>query len=142
MPNRYLPPSVDHYWVFALYLVLPPMIGSLVGALLAQLARRRGWRVKTSTLSMLFGVLAYAAGTIGALLAAGGLSIQTILLRVLGGVVLTWPISLIVGPIALIYIWQLATGRESFRDSTIVVVSALGFMTQLAFLIFFLSGSS
>ena len=129
-------------WIAAGRLLIPFVVGSLFGAALADLIRRFGWPrdvISVAPISMMFGVLAYAVMFAVDFTAFG--MFKSIWGGLLIALVVTWPITLVLGPVCFIYIANLKKGRKIFRDSTVFFISVVCLMAEVGFLFFF-DGSS
>jgi hypothetical protein len=135
-------------WIIAGYLVLPPMIGLVLGAAFACLVRRLGWPpgvISVFPISIMFGVLSYIAIAIAVVVpkfVASEYTAHSFFLGTTIALFFTWPIALVMGPMFLIYIWSLKKGRKLFRDSTVFYVSVLCLVSELAFVALFFGDPS
>ena len=136
-------PGISLYLIFAVALLGPFVVGSLVGVAYTRLIKRRGWRpqvISVWPISVMFGTLAYVVAA--ALLFVALLAIVDFRpLAIFAGLALslfyTWPIWLVMGPVFFIYLAYLKNRRKWLRDSTVVYLSAFALTSECAFMFWF-----
>jgi hypothetical protein len=132
-------------WIAAGYLLLPLFVGALFGGAFTYLIRWLGWPpnvISITPISIMFGVLSYAVVAAIYPMVAGSFTPQAIWRGTIIALVITWPITFVMGPISLIYIVQLKRGRRVLKDSTVLLISFLCLISELAFVKFFLDDTS
>jgi len=121
---------------FGLRLLVPFVIGLLVGVAFAWIIRRRGWRaqvISTWPIAVMFGSLAYVMAPAILHIATGNLQRHGILAGIVGSLIVTWPIWLVMGPVLYVYIAYLKRREKWLRDSTVVYLAAFSSMSECAY---------
>jgi hypothetical protein len=121
---------------FALWLLMPFIVGLLVGVAFTYIIRRQGWRAKvisTWPIAVMFGTLAYVVTPGIVFVALTGLWPRIIIMGLVLSLYLTWPIWLVMGPVFYIYIGYLKRREKWLRDSTVVYLSAFSLTSECVF---------
>lgn len=135
-------------WIVAGYLILPLIVGLLLGRAFVYLIRRLGWPpsvISIFPISIMFGVLSYIVVAIAVVvprLAVSDYTLHALFFGTTIALFFTWPIALVMVPIFLIYIWFLKKGRKLFRDSTVFYISVICLISELAFVALFFGDPS
>lgn len=109
-------------WIIAGYLILPLIVGLVLGGAFVYLIRRLGWPpsvISIFPISIMFGVLSYVFVAIAVVvpkLVALDYNAHALLFGTTIALFFTWPIALVMVPIFLIYMWFLKKGRKLFKD--------------------------
>jgi hypothetical protein len=135
-------------WIVVGCLILPLIMGLLLGVAFACLIRWRGWPpnvISIIPISIMLGVLSYVAVAILVVvpkLVVSDYTVHAFLFGTTIALFFTWPIALVMVPIFLIYIWFLKKGRKLFKDSTVFYIAVLCLVSELAFVALFFGDPS
>lgn len=138
MVGKYLSASTAsaNEWIAAGYLVLPFVIGLLLGGAFTFLIRWLGWPrnvISIAPISIMVGVLSYVVLIAINPMITGGFTPQAIWSGIVIGLIGAWPIAFVMGPLFLIYIVQLKKGRKVLKDSTVFYIAVLCLVSEVAF---------
>ena len=131
-------------WIPLAVLLLPFIVGLLIGAAFTHYIRWRGWPPKVISMlpiSVMFGTLAYvvtpAIVIVVLVVVREGFSPGIILGGFVAAMFYTWPLWLVMGPVFFIYIAQIKRRNRWLKNSTVYCLSAISFVAEGAFTFLF-----
>ncbi len=127
-------------WLPLAVLLVPFIVGLLVGAAFTRYIRWRGWPAKVISMlpiSVMFATLSYVVTPAIIVSVLEGFAPGVILVGIAISMFYTWPLWLVIGPVFFIYIAQIKRRNRWLKNSTVYYLSAISFVAEGAFLILF-----
>jgi hypothetical protein len=127
-------------WIPLAVLLVPFIVGFLVGAAFTRYIRWRGWPPKVISMlpiSVMFGTLSYVVTPAIIVIVLEGFAPGIILAGVAMSIFYTWPLWLVMGPVFFIYIAQIKRRNRWLKNSTVYYLSAVSFVAEGAFTFLF-----
>jgi len=132
-------------WLPLAVLLVPFIVGFLVGAAFTRYIRWRGWPPKVISMlpiSVMFGTLSYVVTPAIIVVVLEGFAPGLILAGIAMSIFYTWPLWLVMGPVFFIYIAQIKRRNRWLKNSTVYYLSAISFVAECAFLTLFFHNAS
>jgi hypothetical protein len=142
MIGKYLfaSPAPGSEWISIGRLLLPFVGVSVLGGALTYLIRWLGRLPDVTSItpiSIMLGVLSYTVIFAIDPMIAGNFTPLAIWYGIVLGVVVTWPIAFVMGPVFFIYMARLKKGRKVLKDSTVFYLSVLCLVSEAVFFVWF-----
>lgn len=124
-------------WIAAGNLLLPFVVVAFLGGVLTHLLRRIGWLptiTSIAPIAVMLGALSYTFNIATYAIFTEGFAPRAIFGGLVRALIGTLPITLVLGPMLVIYILHLRKGRKILRDTTVFCVCFFCLVAEVVYL--------